>query len=164
MWSGAGACQGDDRPSAPASSSECERTACPCIPLACAAVGIVVQKYGGSSVADVERIRRVAERIAATRGKGSQVGVVVSAMGDTTDELLELARKVSPDPHRRELDMLLTAGERISMALLGMALHARGVEAVSFTRSQSGIITHGGHTHARILRLRPVRILDEPGR
>jgi aspartate kinase len=124
-------------------------------------VPIVVQKYGGSSVADVERIRRVAERVAGTRDKGSQVVVVVSAMGDTTDELLALARKVSPDPHRRELDMLLTAGERISMALLSMALHARGVPAVSFTGSQSGIITDGAHTNARILEVRPVRILEE---
>src|SRR2546429_3133926 len=82
-------------------------------------------------------------------------------MGDTTDELLELARKVSPDPHRRELDMLLTAAERISMALLGMALHACGVDAVSFTGSQSGIITDGAHTNARILEVRPVRILAE---
>jgi len=120
-----------------------------------------VQKYGGSSVADVDRIRRVAERIAATRDKGSQVVVVVSAMGDTTDELLDLARKVSPDPHRRELDMLLTAGERISMALLSMALDARGIPAVSFTGSQSGIITDGAHTNARILEVRPIRIHDE---
>jgi len=124
-------------------------------------VGIVVQKYGGSSVADVDKIRRVAERIAATRDKGSQVVVVVSAMGDTTDELLDLARKVSPDPHRRELDMLLTAGERISMALLSMALDARGIPAVSFTGSQSGIITDGAHTNARILEVRPIRIHDE---
>src|SRR4030081_1574868 len=85
-------------------------------------------------------------------------------MGDTSDDLLELARKVSPDPHRRELDMLLTAGERISMALLGMALHARGVEAVSFTGSQSVIITDGAHTNARILEVRPVRILEELAR
>jgi aspartate kinase len=85
-------------------------------------------------------------------------------MGDTTDELLALARRVSPNPHRRELDMLLTAGERISMALLGMALHERGVEAVSFTGSQSGIITDGAHTNARILEVRPVRILEELGR
>jgi aspartate kinase len=124
-------------------------------------VTVIVQKYGGSSVADVERVQRVAARVAETRAQGHQVVVVVSAMGDTTDELLELARKVSPDPHRRELDMLLTAGERISMALLGMALHARGVEAVSFTGSQSGIITDGAHTNARILEVRPVRILEE---
>ena len=124
-------------------------------------MGVIVQKYGGSSVADVDRIQRVAARVADTRAQGHQVVVVVSAMGDTTDELLELARKVSHDPHRRELDMLLTAGERISMALLGMALHARGVEAVSFTGSQSGIITDGAHTNARILEVRPVRILEE---
>jgi aspartate kinase len=125
-------------------------------------VGVIVQKYGGSSVADVEKIQRVAARVAETRARGSQVVVVVSAMGDTTDELLALAQKVSSgNPHRRELDMLLTAGERISMALLGMALHARGVDAVSFTGSQSGIITDGAHTNARILEVRPVRILQE---
>jgi aspartate kinase len=123
-------------------------------------VGIIVQKYGGSSVADAEKIRRVAARVAETRSGGHQVVVVVSAMGDTTDELLALARKVTDDPHRRELDMLLTAGERISMALLGMALHARGVDAVSFTGSQSGIITDGAHTNARIVEVRPVRILE----
>src|SRR5204863_6920355 len=105
-----------------------------------AGVTIIVQKYGGSSVADVEKIRRVAARVAQARASGKQVVVVVSAMGDTTDELLALAQKVSDgNPHRRELDMLLTAGERISMALLGMALHARGGEAVSFTGSQSGL-------------------------
>jgi aspartate kinase len=122
---------------------------------------IVVQKYGGSSVADAEKIGRVADRVAKTRAAGRRVCVVVSAMGDTTDELLALARQVTKDPHRRELDMLLTAGERISMALLGMALHARGVPAVSFTGSQSGIITDGAHTNARILEVRPVRILEE---
>ena len=123
-------------------------------------MGIIVQKYGGSSVADVEKIRRVAARVAQTREGGEQVVVVVSAMGDTTDELVALARKVTDDPHRRELDMLLTAGERISMALLGMALHDRGVDAVSFTGSQSGIITDGAHTNARIVEVRPVRILE----
>jgi aspartate kinase len=123
-------------------------------------VGIIVQKYGGSSVADVEKIRRVAARVAQTRQGGQEVVVVVSAMGDTTDELLALARKVTDDPHRRELDMLLTAGERISMALLGMALHDQGVDAVSFTGSQSGIITDGAHTNARIVEVRPVRILE----
>src|SRR5438067_4435225 len=125
-----------------------------------AGVTIIVQKYGGSSVADVEKIRRVAARVAQARASGKQVVVVVSAMGDTTDELLALARKVTDDPHRRELDMLLTAGERISMALLGMALHACGVDAVSFTGSQSGIITDGAHTNARIVEVRPVRILE----
>ena len=123
-------------------------------------MGIIVQKYGGSSVADVEKIRRVAGRVADARTGGHQIVVVVSAMGDTTDELLALARKVTGDPHRRELDMLLTAGERISMALLGMALHARGVDAISFTGSQSGIITDGAHANARIVEVRPVRILE----
>jgi aspartate kinase len=124
-------------------------------------MGVIVQKYGGSSVADAGRIQRVAERVAATRAQGHRLVVVVSAMGDTTDELLALARQVSKDPHRRELDMLLTAGERISMALLGMALQARDVPAVSFTGSQSGIITDGAHTNARILEVRPVRIFEE---
>jgi aspartate kinase len=114
-------------------------------------VPIVVQKYGGSSVAGVERIRQVADRVAATRAAGRDVVVVVSAMGDTTDELLALARQVSANPARRELDMLLTAGERIAMALLAMALNDRGAPAVSFTGSQSGIITNDAHTNARIV-------------
>jgi aspartate kinase len=126
--------------------------------------GIIVQKYGGSSVGTPEKILRVAERVARTRATGKRVVVVVSAMGDTTDDLLTLARKVSPDPSRRELDMLLTAGERISMSLLGMALQRAGVEAVSFTGSQSGIITDGVHTNARILEVRPVRIFEELAR
>lgn len=122
---------------------------------------VVVQKYGGSSVADVEKLRKVAAKIAATRKAGCDVCVVVSAMGDTTDELLGLAKRISPDPPRRELDMLLTAGERISMALLAMALHEAGVEAISFTGSQSGIITTDHHATARILEIRPVRVLEE---
>ncbi|MBF5042513.1 aspartate kinase [Aggregicoccus sp. 17bor-14] len=122
---------------------------------------IVVQKYGGSSVADVEKIRKVASRVKATRDSGRQVVVVVSAMGDTTDELLGLAKQVSPDPPRRELDMLLTCGERISMALLSMALHELGVAAISFTGSQSGIITNDAHAQARIVEVRPYRIQDE---
>jgi aspartate kinase len=121
----------------------------------------VVQKYGGSSVADVERIQKVADRVAATQQAGKQVVVVVSAMGDTTDDLLALARKVTDTPSRRELDMLLSAGERISMALLSMALNARGVPAVSFTGSQSGIVTNDSHTNARIVEVRPFRVLDE---
>jgi aspartate kinase len=124
-------------------------------------VGIVVQKYGGSSVADVERIGYVADRVAATKKAGRDVVVVVSAMGDTTDELLALARKVSANPSRRELDMLLSAGERISMALLSMALEERGVPAVSFTGSQSGIITNDAHANARIVEVRPFRVQDE---
>jgi aspartate kinase len=128
------------------------------------ALGVVVQKYGGSSVADVERIRQVADRIAATRATGKDVVVVVSAMGDTTDELLGLARRICPSPARRELDMLLSAGERISMALLSMALNARSVPAVSFTGSQSGIITNDAHTNARIVEVRPYRVQDELAR
>jgi aspartate kinase len=124
----------------------------------------VVQKYGGSSVADVEKIRKVARKIAATRREGKDVCVVVSAMGDTTDELLALAKQVSSAPPRRELDMLLTAGERISMAILSMALHELGVEAISFTGSQSGIITNDSHASARIVEVRPYRVQDELGR
>jgi aspartate kinase len=122
---------------------------------------IIVQKYGGSSVGDVARIRRVAERVRARRAEGHQLVVVVSAMGDTTDELLGLAKQVSVDPPRRELDMLLTCGERISMALLSMALQELEVPAISFTGSQSGIITDESHASARIVEVRPVRILEE---
>jgi len=125
---------------------------------------VVVQKYGGSSVADVEKIRRVAEKVAAARRAGRDVCVVVSAMGDTTDELLALAKEVSPAPPRRELDMLLTAGERISMALLSMALDDQGVPAISFTGSQSGIITTDSHANARIVEVRPFRVQEELGR
>src|SRR5436305_3309092 len=128
------------------------------------AVSIVVQKYGGSSVADVTRMKQVAERVMRTRRQGHDVVVVVSAMGDATDELLALARQVSPNPDRRELDMLLTAGERISMALLSLAIRELGGEAVSFTGSQSGIITNDRHADARIIEVRPVRIEDELAR
>jgi aspartate kinase len=125
---------------------------------------IVVQKYGGSSVADVSRIRQVAERIMQTRAAGYDVAVVVSAMGDTTDELLTLARQVSVNPDRRELDMLLSAGERISMALLSMAIRELGGDAISFTGSQSGIITNDRHVDARIIEVRPFRVQDELSR
>jgi aspartate kinase len=125
---------------------------------------IVVQKYGGSSVADVTRIQRVAERIMRTKAAGYDVAVVVSAMGDTTDELLALARKVSPNPDRRELDMLLSAGERISMAVLSMAIRELGGDAISFTGSQSGIITNDRHVDARIVEVRPYRVQDELAR
>jgi aspartate kinase len=124
-------------------------------------MAIIVQKYGGSSVADVEKIRKVAERVKRRREEGNQLVVVVSAMGDTTDELLTLAKKVSPDPPRRELDMLLTCGERISMALLSMVLQELSVPAISFTGSQSGIITNDAHSQARIVEVRPFRIHDE---
>ena len=124
----------------------------------------MVQKYGGSSVADAERIKRVAERIVATRKAGNDVCVVVSAMGDTTDELIDLAHRVSPLPPGRELDMLLTSGERISMALLAMAIHNLGYEARSYTGSQAGVITTSSHGKARIIDVTPGRLrgaLDE---
>jgi aspartate kinase len=121
-------------------------------------VGIVVQKYGGSSVADAEGVKRVAQRIVDAKRSGNQVVVVVSAMGDTTDELLDLAHDVSPLPPGRELDMLLTAGERISMALLAMAVGNLGHEARSFTGSQAGVITDGTHGKAKIIDVTPGRI------
>jgi aspartate kinase len=127
-------------------------------------VALIVQKYGGSSVADAERIKRVAERIVAARRTGDEVCVVVSAMGDTTDELLDLAHQVSPLPPGRELDMLLTSGERISMALLAMAIHNLGFEARSYTGSQAGVITTSSHGRARIIDVTPGRLrkaLDE---
>jgi aspartate kinase len=127
-------------------------------------VALVVQKYGGSSVADADGIKRVAQRIVATRKAGHSVVVVVSAMGDTTDELQDLADQVSPLPPGRELDMLLTAGERISMALLAMAIANLGLEARSFTGSQAGVITDSAHGKARIIDVTPGRIasaLDE---
>jgi aspartate kinase len=123
-----------------------------------------VQKYGGSSVADAEGIKRVAKRIVEAKRSGHQVVVVVSAMGDTTDELIDLAGEVSPMPVGREFDMLLTAGERISMALLAMAIKNLGHEAQSFTGSQAGVITDSAHNKARIIDVTPGRIrtaLDE---
>jgi len=127
-------------------------------------VSIVVQKYGGSSVADVRRMKQVAERVMRTRSQGHDVVVVVSAMGDATDDLLALAKQVSPNPDRRELDMLLTAGERISMALLSIAIRELGGDAISFTGSQSGIITNDRHVDARIIEVRPYRVQDELAR
>lgn len=124
-------------------------------------MAIVVQKYGGSSVADAEKIREVARRVMRTREQGHSVVVVVSAMGDTTDHLLELAKKTSPNPERRELDMLLSVGERISMALLSMAIRELGGDAISFTGSQAGIITNDRHVDARIIEVRPFRVQDE---
>jgi aspartate kinase len=126
-------------------------------------MALIVQKYGGTSVADAARIRRVADRVVATRRAGNDVVVVVSAMGDTTDDLIDLAHQVSPDPPPRELDMLLTAGERISMALLAMAIAERGVTAKSFTGSQAGIITDTLHGRARILDVRAGRITEALG-
>ncbi|WP_405372622.1 MULTISPECIES: aspartate kinase [unclassified Microbacterium] len=127
-------------------------------------MALIVQKYGGSSVADAESIRRVAKRIVDARRSGNDVVVAVSAMGDTTDELLDLASQVSPLPAPRELDMLLSSGERISMALLAMAINSMGFEARSFTGSQAGMITDGTHGAARIVDVTPVRVreaLDE---
>jgi aspartate kinase len=121
-------------------------------------VALVVQKYGGSSVADADGIKRVAQRIVATRKAGHLVVVVVSAMGDTTDELRDLANQVSPLPPGRELDMLLTAGERISMALLAMAIANLGHQGLSFTGSQAGVITDSAHGKARIIDITPGRI------
>jgi aspartate kinase len=121
-------------------------------------VALVVQKYGGSSLSDAERIKRVAERIVGVRKAGDDVVVAVSAMGDTTDELLDLAHRVSPLPPGRELDMLLTAGERISMALLAMAIHNLGYEARSYTGSQAGVITTSVHGRARIIDVTPGRL------
>ena len=127
-------------------------------------MAVVVQKYGGSSVADVARLRQVADRVMRTRRQGHDVAVVVSAMGGTTDELLAMAKQVSPNPERRELDMLLSAGERISMALLSMAIRELGGDAISFTGSQSGIITNDRHVDARIIEVRPFRVQDELAR
>jgi len=121
-------------------------------------VGLVVQKYGGSSVADAESVKRVARRIVETKKAGDDVVVIVSAMGDTTDDLIDLAKQVSPSPAGRELDMLLTAGERISMAVLAMAISDLGVEARSYTGSQAGLITDSVHGKARIIDVTPGRI------
>mgnify|MGYP000219799164 CR=1 FL=1 len=123
-------------------------------------MGLIVQKYGGSSVADAEGLKRVANRIVATKKAGHQVAVVVSAMGDTTDELIDLAEQVTPLPNGRELDMLLTAGERISMALLAMAIGNLGHEARSFTGSQAGVLTTSTHGKARIIDVTPGRIVE----
>lgn len=121
-------------------------------------MALVVQKYGGTSVGDAERIRAVADHVARTVAEGNQVVVVVSAMGKSTDDLLRLADEVSSEKPKRELDMLLTAGERISMALVCMALAERGVKAASFTGSQAGIITDTSHTKAKILEIHPERL------
>ncbi|MCB9506124.1 MAG: aspartate kinase [Myxococcales bacterium] len=122
---------------------------------------VVVQKYGGSSVATVEKLRAVAAKVVETRRQGFGVVVVVSAMGDTTDELLALARQVCPSPPARELDMLLSVGERISMSLLSSAIHDLGEQAISFTGSQCGIVTTDSHSNARIIDVRPFRVQDE---
>ncbi len=121
-------------------------------------MSLVVQKYGGSSIADIDRIRRVARRVVAARAAGDRVVVVVSAMGHTTDALTKLAHEITPSPQRRELDMLLTAGEREAMALVSLAIFSEGLEAVSFTGSQVGIITDRFHSDARIEEIRGDRL------
>jgi aspartate kinase len=123
-------------------------------------MGLIVAKFGGSSVADAAGILRVAKRIADTKRAGNEVVVVVSAMGDTTDDLIDLAKQVSPNPPGRELDMLLTAGERISMAVLAMAINDLGFEARSYTGSQAGLITDSTHGKARIVDVTPGRIQE----
>ncbi len=127
-------------------------------------MSIVVQKYGGSSVATPEKLKEVARRVIKTRDAGHSVVVVVSAMADTTDDLLALANQVSQSPERRELDMLLSTGERISMALLSMAIKDLGAHAISFTGSQAGILTNDRHVDARIIEVRPIRVQDELAR
>jgi len=127
-------------------------------------MALIVQKYGGTSVADADRIRAVARRVAEARNAGNEVVVVVSAMGKSTDELVEMAGRVSPNPHPREMDMLLTAGERISMALLAMAIRDLGIQAMSLTGSQAGILTDTFHGQAKIRDVRAFRVresLDE---
>ncbi|KMS92760.1 aspartate kinase [Prauserella rugosa] len=123
-------------------------------------MALVVQKYGGSSLESADRIKRVAERIVATKKAGNEVVVVCSAMGDTTDELLDLAEQVNPVPPEREMDMLLTAGERISNALVAMAISAQGAEAWSFTGSQAGVVTTSVHGNARIIDVTPGRVTE----
>ena len=122
---------------------------------------IVVQKYGGSSVSDISKLERVAKRIVQTARKGKRVCTVVSAMGGYTDKLMALAKQITVSPPRRELDMLLSSGERIAMALLAMAIQKHGFQAISFTGSQSGIITNDFHSGAQIIEIRPIRIQDE---
>ena len=121
---------------------------------------LIVQKFGGSSVANVERIQRVADRVVGYRKKGHDLVVVVSALGDTTDELVELAEKINTDPSEREMDMLLSTGEQISVALLAMAIHKLGFEAISFTGAQVGIITDTSHTRARIIKINADKIKE----
>lgn len=127
-------------------------------------MGIIVQKFGGSSVADIGKIKNVAKRIVATKLAGHSVVVVVSALGDATDKLVELARQISLTPPEREMDMLLATGEQVSIALLAMAIHELGHEAISFTGYQVGILTNNSHTKARILDVKSERIMGELNR
>ncbi|NOX96497.1 MAG: aspartate kinase [Nitrospirae bacterium] len=124
-------------------------------------MALIVQKYGGSSVADPERIKKVAKRIVATKRRGGKVVVVVSALGDTTDRLIELAHQIASEPAEREMDVLISTGEQVSVALLAMAIHSLGARAISFTGPQVGIVTDSSHTKARILRINTNRIREE---
>ncbi|MBI3019483.1 MAG: aspartate kinase, partial [Deltaproteobacteria bacterium] len=124
-------------------------------------MALIVQKYGGSSLATLERIQEVARRAAQRKKEGNDLVVVVSAMGNTTNDLLKLANAITDQPPARELDMLLSSGERISMALLAMALYQINVPSISFTGSQSGIVTDTSHTHAKILEIRADRIKEQ---
>jgi aspartate kinase len=124
-------------------------------------MALIVQKYGGSSVADTDKIKRVARRVAAAQERGNQVVVVISALGDTTDRLVKLAREISECPPEREMDMLLSTGEQVSVALLSMAMHSLGHDAISFTGAQVGIVTDSAHTKAKIIDIKAERILEE---
>jgi len=124
-------------------------------------MNVIVQKYGGSSLADIEKLKKISEMIAAVKKQGFDIVVVVSAMGKTTNELIELAKKISPNPSRREMDMLLSTGERTTMALLCIALNDLGVDAISLTGSQAGIITNDQHNDARVIEVKPIRVQDE---
>src|SRR5712691_7187612 len=126
-------------------------------------MAVIVQKYGGTSVANAERIGAVAERVVAAKRSGYDVVVVVSAMGETTDELMRMAHAITPLPNARELDLLLTAGERIAMSLLAIAINSRGYPAASYTGSQAGIITDTAHGKASIIDIRPGRVLEALG-
>src|SRR3972149_5541342 len=123
-------------------------------------MGVIVQKYGGTSVADVDLIKNVAQKIIATKAKGHDVVVVVSALSGTTDELLEMAHAINRSPDEREIDMLLASGEQISIALLSMAISAEGYDAISFTGAQVGIVTDNSHTKAKILDVHSDRISE----
>jgi len=124
-------------------------------------MNVIVQKYGGSSLASVEKLKRISEMIAAVKNTGYDVVAVVSAMGKTTNSLIEMAKEISPTPSRREMDMLLSTGERTTMALLCIALNELGVDAISLTGSQAGIITNDRHNDARVIEVRPIRVQDE---
>ena len=124
-------------------------------------MNVIVQKYGGSSLADIEKLKKISEMIAAVKKQGFDIVVVVSAMGKTTNELIDLAKKISPNPSRREMDMLLSTGERTTMALLCIALNELGIDAISLTGSQAGIITNDQHNDARVIEVKPIRVQDE---